>query len=174
MERSETNEKGVKTTKKVVKNVEDNLTANEEENAADQHFEKTTKKVVKKVLVVEGNFEKVLKDFIDAIQQVNDTGTKEEPKFDFSEAMKHTQLTWKEVAKNADVVLNTVREHVLIGKVHVKVRKMYSDNCMIMLVTTGTGRYSAKMICETAPYKPDPKGTWGVNPLSFHKLPKGC
>ncbi len=104
----------------------------------------------------------VMKKFISEVQK------KEIDIEKVKEFMQITVANSKNV--NIGITLDLLKERVLIGKCKLKLRKKLSDVCTILQVQTNSGIYSAKVICEKEEYKPDPKGTWGVNPLSFHKL----
>lgn len=101
--------------------------------------------------------------FIKELQAVKDG--------DFSKVIPFTQITWRETSEvpAIDSSLELLAER-LKGSISVKIKKQLSYNCLILELRTNTGIYSSKVICETAKHKPDPKGEWGVNPLSFYKM----
>ena len=88
---------------------------------------------------------------------------------DYSKVIPFTQITWRETSKNITDVLKMTAER-LTGSISVRIKKKLSDNCFILELRTNTGIYSSKVICEKEAYKPDTKGEWGVNPLSFYKM----
>jgi len=103
-----------------------------------------------------------MQKFIKELQKVKDN--------DYSDVMPFTQITWRKTSKFADVTLSATSEKIGKGNVGIRLKKALSDNCLILELRTNTGVYSTKVICEKEVYKPDPKGEWGVNPLSFYKL----
>lgn len=117
------------------------------------------KKAVKKLNGIE-----TMQKFVKDLQAVKDT--------DYSKIIPLTQITWRETAHKNNIIatLEVTKEKISNGNVGIRLKKALSDNCLIIELRTNTGIYSSKVICETGAYKPDAKGTWGVNPLSFHKM----
>ena len=130
--------------------------------------------VIEKVETDEAGF-KCMRKFIDAIQSAKKVEAKNDKdeltlEYDFSKAFDLTQITWEKTTKQRGIALLALKENVLLGNVGVRLRKILSSNCTIMEISSNSGIYSAKVIKETAAYKPSSDGIWGVNPLSFHKL----
>jgi len=80
-----------------------------------------------------------------------------------------TQLTWREGKK--DTVQHIARAIVILEPSSVKVHlfEKISEVAYIYRVSMQKGDFMIKVIKESAPYKPDEKGTWGVNITSIKK-----
>jgi len=102
------------------------------------------------------------------INEMRKYGTEE---YNESTVLQFCQLTWVKATRFIDVSLDVIGKALQGGTCGIKERSVLSDNCIIFELTMQTGRYSIKAICEKVPYKPDKNGKWGVNPLSFYKLP---
>jgi len=94
----------------------------------------------------------------------------------WSEMFRYTQKTWRSKKDNNSELLKNwfYLKDLLTFKV-LKINKI-SESCVDVLLgikyVFGNSKLKetkirARVICETEPYKPDPMGTWGVNPISI-------
>lgn len=124
------------------------------------------KKITEKKPVKKLNAFDTLEKFIAEMQKATNEGTKEVPKFDYKNVIPFTQITWRENHKMHNVPLDIIRP-TLIGNIIITIKREISDNCILFSVRTARALYSCKVICEKASFKPDSKGTWGVNPIWY-------
>ena len=94
----------------------------------------------------------------------------------WSEMLKHTQKTWRSKGNNNSEMLKNwfYLKDLLTFKV-LRIEAI-SNSCVDILLSIkyvfGDSKLKetkirARVICETEPYKPDPEGAWGVNPISI-------
>ena len=95
-------------------------------------------------------------------------------KKNWTKMVKYTQLTWRGAFRKN----NSRRLESWFGLKNLeewKIIKVESvgEACRDVFINIyygkGTKEIRARVICETGPYKPDVKGSWGVNPISCLK-----
>jgi hypothetical protein len=86
------------------------------------------------------------------------------------DAIKLSQLTWVDTSCSKESILDLAKERIMVGHVGIREKKKIDECCYIFELRTDTGIYSLKVIKEKEAGKTDINGTWGVNPLSIHKL----
>ena len=91
---------------------------------------------------------------------------------DWERMLDMAQITWKSkksVQGNLDTLQAFFGEHKIkrwkTGEVTRVSGVMYIVTALIF-TAAGTFHMKANAICEKAPYKSDPNGTWGINPIS--------
>jgi hypothetical protein len=95
----------------------------------------------------------------------------------WSEMLENSQITWRSRGRNKSIDLLKgwfYLKDLTTFKI-LKTEKI-SDSCVDMTLKISYLYYisnlketkiKARVICETGPYKPDPEGKWGVNPISI-------
>ena len=94
----------------------------------------------------------------------------------WSEMLLYTQKTWRSKENNSGEMLKNwfYLKDLLTFKI--LKRNQISESCVDVLLSIryvfGDSKLKetkirARVICETEPYKPDPEGTWGINPISI-------
>jgi len=94
----------------------------------------------------------------------------------WSEMLKYTQKTWRSKENNNSELLKNwfYLKDLLTFKI-LKINQI-SESCVDVLLGIGymfgnsklkETKIRARVICEIEPYKPDPTGEWGVNPISI-------
>ena len=92
------------------------------------------------------------------------------------EMLESTQKTWRSKENNNSEMLKSwfYLKDLLTFKV-LRIEAI-SDSCVDILLSIRyvfsdselkETKIRARIICETEPYKPDPEGMWGVNPISM-------
>jgi len=95
---------------------------------------------------------------------------------EWSEMFRYTQKTWRSKENNNSELLKNwfYLKDLLTWKI-LKINQI-SESCVDVLLgiryVFGDSKLKetkirARVICETEPYKPDPEGTWGINPISI-------
>jgi len=88
-------------------------------------------------------------------------------------AYKYCQITWKN--NNSKTKLNVLLQHNIDSYeiISHEVIEVVAIRVKVRVVIGGVNHITyAMVIREKAPYKPDEKGKWGVNPISFGGLKK--
>ncbi len=88
---------------------------------------------------------------------------------------KHSQVTWKSNHSKSDIEAmfmdNPIIDYCILDYQGVI---LPSREELIIKVKNSQGRWSepikVNVLCESAPYKPEPNGAWGVNPISILKI----
>jgi len=94
---------------------------------------------------------------------------------EWSEMFRYTQKTWQSKEGNNPSLLASWFGPKNLTKTKIIDEHKISDCCVditlkinyLFILNLKEVKIKARVICETDPYKPDPMGTWGVNPLSI-------
>jgi len=94
-------------------------------------------------------------------------------KKNWAKMAKYTQLTWRDNHKNNTQLLEWWFRIKPLKKWKITDIKIIGDACRDVYIEIDYGEgikeIRARIICEIAPYEPDIKGIWGVNPISCLK-----
>ena len=94
-------------------------------------------------------------------------------KKDWKKMKKYTQLTWRSLHLNNVMLLESWFEYKDLKKWEIIKTEFVGDACRDVSINIDYGegikRIKARVLCEDEPYKPNIKGTWGVNPISCLK-----
>jgi len=91
---------------------------------------------------------------------------------DIRTMLEHSQLTWRSVMADTTQELTDLAKALSITEFEVIRVDIISNVLVRCVVKRGINQGEVTLVKESAPYTPDEKGKWGVNPISAFRLVK--